>query len=160
VQIDEAFLDRVSSELFERSARAALRHERARGPAELTIVLASDESIRKLNRIYRGVDLLTDVLAFGSAAGDGFVTPPDTPPYLGDVIISYPRAEAQAQSAGHPVDAELQLLTVHGVLHLLGHDHADPDQKAVMWAAQTEILRELGASVVESVSEQAEWDAD
>jgi probable rRNA maturation factor len=101
--------------------------------------------MRELNRIYRGVDATTDVLAFGTEEADAFAfaTPPEASQYLGDVIVSFPQAEAQAQAAGHPVEAELQLLTVHGVLHLLGHDHALPGEKALMWAAQSEILQQL-----------------
>jgi probable rRNA maturation factor len=68
-------------------------------------------------------------------------------PYLGDIAISLPRATAQAEAAGHPVAAELQLLTVHGVLHLLGHDHAEPEEKAAMWAAQAAVLATLGVTL-------------
>jgi probable rRNA maturation factor len=143
VRIDDAFLERVSSDLLTRSAAAVLTHQGVHGPAELTIVLTSDKGVRELNRAYRGFSAATDVLAFGSEQADGFVTPPGTPRYLGDVVISFPRAEAQAKSAHHPVETEVQLLVVHGVLHLLGHDHADPDLKAVMWAAQAEILQRV-----------------
>ncbi len=147
VQIADAFRGRVDPELFRRSAVAALRHQGATGPAELTVVLSDDQVMRELNRAYRGVDATTDVLAFGTEEADGFAfaTPPEVSRYLGDVIVSFPQAEAQAQVAGHPVETEteLQLLTVHGVLHLLGHDHALPDEKAVMWAAQSKILEQL-----------------
>ncbi len=67
--------------------------------------------------------------------------------YLGDVIISYPRAQAQAQAGGHALPAELQLLVVHGVLHLLGHDHGAPAEKEAMWALQAEILQRLGCAI-------------
>jgi probable rRNA maturation factor len=143
VQIDGAWQSRVGSELFTHAAAAVLRHQGVDGPAELTIVLTGDENVRELNRIYRGVDAATDVLAFEGADPDGFVMPTGVPRYLGDVIISFPRAESQAQCARHPVENELRLLTVHGVLHLLGHDHTHPEQKAAMWAAQAQILREL-----------------
>jgi probable rRNA maturation factor len=145
VQIADAFRRRVRPELFKRSAVATLRHQGATGPAELTVVLTDDQIMRELNRTYGGVDATTDVLAFGMEEVDEFAfsMPPDASRYLGDVIVSFPRAEAQAQAAGHPVEAELQLLTVHGVLHLLGHDHALPGEEAVMWAAQSEILQQL-----------------
>jgi len=139
-----------------RTARATLSYADVNGPAELTVVVTGDGSVRRLNRTYCGVDAPTDVLAFSSGNPQSFVSPVETAQYLGDVIISYQRAEAQAQSAGHPVDAELQLLTVHGVLHLLGHDHAQPDQKGVMWNAQAEILRQLGAPVADPTPESAE----
>lgn len=126
------------SEQAIRAAGAALRHEGAEG--DLTILLAEDARLRELNRDYLGVDAPTDVLAFPAAETD-----PDTgAAYLGDLLISIPRAQAQAQAADHPLGAELQLLVVHGVLHLLGHDHAEPADKARMWAAQADVLKGLG----------------
>jgi probable rRNA maturation factor len=113
----------------------------------LTLVITGDEHIQALNRQYRAIDAPTDVLAFADEeTTQAFVTAPDEAAYLGDVIISCPRAEAQAQAAGHPLETELQLLVVHGVLHLLGHDHATPAQKRKMWAAQTEILDSIASS--------------
>jgi probable rRNA maturation factor len=145
VQIDDAFWHRARPELFTRSANAVLRHQGVAPPVELTIVLTGDDVVRELNRTYRGIDAPTDVLAFGDEAQDdvSFATPPGALRYLGDVIISYPRAEAQAQGAGHSVEAELRLLSVHGVLHLLGHDHAESDEAAIMWTTQSQILQEL-----------------
>jgi probable rRNA maturation factor len=64
--------------------------------------------------------------------------------YLGDILISVSRAAEQAKTAGYDVRDELQLLVVHGVLHLLGHDHAEAEGKARMWAAQSEVLERLG----------------
>jgi probable rRNA maturation factor len=136
-----------------RSASAALGYVRFAGPVELAIVITSDAQVRYLNRHYRGVDSPTDVLAFWQAEGDGFVIPPGAPRYLGDVIISFQTAEAQARRAGHSVEAELQLLTVHGVLHLLGYDHAQQDEKTAMWAAQTEILGALGVAIADPAPE-------
>jgi probable rRNA maturation factor len=153
VQIDEPFQGRADAATLASSVRATLRHQRVSGPAALTVVVTGDGNVRRLNRTYRGVDATTDVLAFGDAEGDGFISPPGVPRYLGDVIISLPRAEAQAARAGHPLEAELQLLTVHGVLHLLGHDHAEPADKVVMWAAQAEILQALGAPVADPAPE-------
>jgi probable rRNA maturation factor len=69
--------------------------------------------------------------------------------YLGDVAIAVPTAERQAAIKGHTPLAELQLLAVHGVLHLLGHDHLDAGQKAAMWAAQAAILGKLGLASIQ-----------
>jgi len=71
------------------------------------------------------VDAPTDVLAFGAGTEEHFVSAPESPPYLGDVVISYQRALAQAQELGHAVAEELKLLVVHGILHLLGYDHQE-----------------------------------
>jgi probable rRNA maturation factor len=115
---------------------------------ELAIVITGDDQIQALNRQYRQVDAPTDVLAFAATEASGaFVEAPAEALYLGDIVISYPRAEAQAQAGGHPTSAELQLLVVHGVLHLLGYEHATAAQKRTMWAAQAEIMQAIGAPI-------------
>lgn len=128
----------VSSELIERAARSALANQSADG--DLTIVLTDDVQLRELNRDYLGVDAPTDVLSFPASETD----PETGARYLGDLLLSIPRAEEQARAAGHPLESEVQLLVVHGTLHLLGHDHAEPDEKSKMWKAQGEILDSLG----------------
>ncbi|NPA92164.1 MAG: rRNA maturation RNase YbeY [Chloroflexi bacterium] len=140
LQIDEPYQPHVDREQLEAAVEEALRHQRAPQEASLSLRIASDEPVRVLNARYRGVDKATDVLSFP----DGSPDPETGAPYLGDIIIAYPQAEAQAQKGGHPVMWELCLLTVHGVLHLLGHDHATEEEKARMWAAQKEILTRLG----------------
>jgi probable rRNA maturation factor len=125
--------------LVEQAVRAALAHQAA-SQGGLTVLLTDDAQVRSLNHAYLGLDEPTDVLAFPAAETD-----PETGiSYLGDVVISVPRAAEQAASGGHALEAELQLLAVHGVLHLLGHDHAEAEQKDRMWAAQAEILAGLG----------------
>ncbi len=141
IRADKAYRQQIDPRCLREAARKTLAHESAPSRAELTLVITGDDEIRDLNRRYRGVDASTDVLSFADAAADMRLV---EPVYLGDVIISYPRAEAQAASAGHSVTAELLLLVVHGILHLLGHDHADRAEKRKMWAAQTEILNGLG----------------
>jgi probable rRNA maturation factor len=142
VQIAPEFANVVSAERLQAAAGAVLRHESRSG--ELTLVLGDDQSIQALNRDFLGEDAPTDVLSF-SAQEDGgpFVAAQEAETYLGDVIISYPRAAEQAAERGHPVEQELDLLVVHGVLHLLGYDHAGEDEKAVMWARQDDILGSL-----------------
>ena len=147
IQIDADFAGQADADRLRQAALATLRHQGIEGAVELTLVVSGDEAVRRLNQTYRGVDAPTDVLSFGNEEQAGFATAPDAPRYLGDVIVSFPRAEAQAAQVGHPVGDELRLLVVHGVLHLLGHDHAEPGEKDVMWAAQTEILYDLGTSV-------------
>ncbi len=128
-------------DLLDRAATAAL--DLSGVPAgDLTIVLVDDARIQGLNRDFLGHDTPTDVLSFPADQED-----PDTGRlYLGDVVISLARASEQAAERGHAVEAEMQLLAVHGVLHLLGHDHAEAGEKERMWAAQAEILERLGIS--------------
>ena len=132
--------NKVSTEWIERAAQAALVHQSAAG--DITVVLADNPRLQELNREYLGIDAPTDVLSFPASETD----PETGAHYLGDILISIPRAEEQSQSGGHPLEAELQLLVVHGVLHLLGYDHAEAGEKAKMWKAQSEILEALGLS--------------
>jgi probable rRNA maturation factor len=135
----------VSEQLMENAAVQALRHQAAPEDADLTIVLTDDAQLHTLNRDYLNVDAPTDVLSFPSDQTD----PETGSRYLGDILLSVERAAVQAAGAGHSVEAEAQLLVVHGVLHLLGHDHADPAEKARMWKAQAEILSSLGLGHIE-----------
>ena len=110
---------------------------------ELGLVIGDDAEIQDLNRQYRGIDAPTDVLSFAmteSGSDHPFVLPAGMPLYLGDVIVSYPRAIEQARAAGHSVAEELDLLIVHGVLHLLGYDHDTNDRKKAMWNRQETII--------------------
>jgi len=127
--------------LLQRAAHLALGAE---SDADLTIVLTDDAQLHELNREYPGVDAPTDVLSFPASESD----PETGRPYLGDILISIPRAERQAQAAGHSLEDEVQLLVIHGTLHLLGHDHAEAGEKSRMWAAQAEVLERLGLSHV------------
>lgn len=128
----------VSSALIERAVLSALSHQSADG--DITIVLTDDAQLHELNRDYLGVDAPTDVLSFPASETD----PETGARYLGDILISVPRAEEQARAAGHPLESEVQLLVVHGTLHLLGYDHAEADEKTKMWKAQAEILEAIG----------------
>jgi probable rRNA maturation factor len=133
----------VPAELIERAALAVLAHQSAAG--DLSIVLTDDAQLQQLNRDYLGFDVPTDVLSFPASELD----PETGAPYLGDVLVSIPRAESQARTASHPLEAELQLLVVHGVLHLLGYDHAEPEAKEKMWAAQAQVLESIGLAGIE-----------
>ena len=147
VQIDEPFQDRVQPELLRRTAQGALNHQQVSSPCELAVVVTDDGALHELNLRHRHVDAPTDVLAFPDDTTGPFVAAPGLHRYLGDVIISFQRAEAQAAAAGHDVRAELQLLVVHGVLHLLGYDDSEADQRTQMWVAQAQILDMLGVEV-------------
>jgi probable rRNA maturation factor len=126
--------------LLENAARGALEHESESSDVELSIILTDDARLHELNLNYLNVDAPTDVLSFPASETD----PETGARYIGDILISIPRAQSQAAAAGHPLEAEVQLLVVHGILHLLGHDHARAKEKARMWKAQAEILERLG----------------
>jgi probable rRNA maturation factor len=137
----------VDSTHVEQVAHTALHMESVPSDASLTVVITDDDEIQSLNRQFRDTDAPTDVLSFADdAPNPAFVHAPDEPPYLGDVILSFPRARAQAAEQGHSVEREVRLLVVHGVLHLLGYDHSEPDGEAAMWARQGAILDVLEAA--------------
>jgi probable rRNA maturation factor len=144
VQVYDQFQDQVPLDLLHRAASETLAHQQVKEPSELAVVVTDDEVLHELNRRHRDVDAPTDVLAFPDETHGPFVGAPGLPRYLGDVIISFPRAEAQAAEAGHDVQIELQLLVVHGVLHLLGYDDLEEEQRARMWDVQAEVLGALG----------------
>ncbi len=121
------------------------------------VAIADDDTVRGLNRRHRGLDETTDVLAFSNLSagryyGDEpaqstgepgpFVTPPEQAAEIGEVIISYPQAARQARGAGHSVRREMSDLLAHGLLHLLGYDHEDPEDEARMTARQRVLLAE------------------
>jgi probable rRNA maturation factor len=133
----------IDTDLMIQAAEAALAHQGFPRESEMTVVLSDDAQLHDLNRQFSGIDAPTDVLSFPA----GELDPESGATYLGDIIISGERAVAQAKNAGHPVMQELQLLVVHGVLHLLGHDHAQADEKARMWADQAAILAALGIEI-------------
>jgi probable rRNA maturation factor len=110
------------------------------GQTDMGIVIGDDVFIKILNHKFRQVDAPTDVLSFPT----GEVDPDTTDLYLGDVVISLPRAQEQATAGGHALLEELQLLVVHGTLHLLGYDHASGSEKEKMQASQDKILDQLG----------------
>ena len=131
--------------LLERAVNAALAHESQPLDSELSIVLTDEARLQQLNRDYLGIDAPTDVLSFPASETD----PETGARYIGDILISMPRARAQAESAGHPLQWEVQLLVIHGILHLLGHDHAEPEEKERMWNSQAEILESLGLGSIQ-----------
>ena len=132
-------------DLLERAAQAALQHESESLDSDLSIVLTDDARLQELNRDYLGIDAPTDVLSFPASETD----PETGARYIGDILISIPRAQSQADAAGHALASEVQLLVVDGVLHLLGHDHGEPKEKTRMWKAQAEILDSLGLGNVQ-----------
>jgi probable rRNA maturation factor len=109
----------------------------------LTIVLTDSDRLRQLNRRFAGEDHPTDVLSFPDGSRD-----PDTGEvYLGDVLIAVSVAGQQARQAGHQLADELTLLAVHGTLHLAGYNHANPEERAMMWRMQDAILGGLNCDI-------------
>ena len=124
---------------FERLAAFVLEREEAPENLELSIALVELAEMTELNIRYRGKEGPTDVLSFG-CDDPCAVLGPDEPVTLGDVVIAPEVAEAQAAEYGHTVEEELNLLLVHGVLHLLGYEHEDDADAEVMQARERAVL--------------------
>ncbi len=147
IQVEE-HVGPVDIKPLRKAALATLAQQDVREACEVVVVISDDAALHDLNARFRGIDAPTDVLSFADDTRGPYVGGGGKfPRYLGDIVISIDRAREQAAAAGGTLAQELQLLTVHGVLHLLGHDHAEPAQKAAMWAAQTAILTALGANI-------------
>ncbi len=113
-------------------------------PAELSVTVTDDETVRSLNREYAGEDAVTDVLSFSQREGEEFAAPEDSVPPLGEVIIAYPQALRQATEHRRSLEAEVARLLIHGILHLLGYDHAEPEDERRMRAREEELLGTTG----------------
>ncbi|MSP57189.1 MAG: rRNA maturation RNase YbeY [Myxococcales bacterium] len=107
------------------------------GSSELSLVLCDDAFIHDLNRTWRGVDSATDVLSFAMGEGDDADLHPEM---LGDIVLSMETAARQADEQGHPLEAEVRVLLVHGFLHLLGYDHIEEDDAVEMKEAEGRLL--------------------
>ncbi len=143
VSIGEPFTASVSEDRLEGIARRVLETEDT-PTIELSVTVTDDETIRSLNREYAGEDKVTDVLSFSQREGEEFASPPDGVPPLGEVLIAYPQAARQAAERGHSADEEVARLLIHGVLHLLGYDHAEPEEERRMRAREEALAREMG----------------
>lgn len=112
-------------------------------PIELAIVLADDAMVRRLNREYRGIDKPTNVLSFGADAG-GRSLAQDAPVLLGDVVLAYGTVAAEASTQRKAMSDHASHLVVHGILHLLGHDHQTSREARAMETIETDVLFRLG----------------
>ena len=152
VLIDEGLEGRPEAGWLESIAGKVLAAQGVGPDAEMGLVMATQESVQDLNRSYLGKDRPTDVMAFSMLPAESeteadvppFVAPPDGLSHLGEVIISYPQAVIQAGEHNHPVEREITILIIHGILHLLGYDDEEPELKQQMSAREQEVLSEIG----------------
>ena len=146
IRVDRDFQERIDKRWLRRLVKESLRAHSLEAQVELSLLVTDDATVRELNRTYRGKDKATDVLSFAleadrrGGAAAGFVMPPGEMVHLGEVIVSYPKAVEQAAQRLHPVEDELALLVVHGVLHLLGYDHDKPVREREMRSMERKVL--------------------
>ena len=140
VTINPEYNSLISSEWLETLIKHVLESYFEDPDCQVSIALENDTAVQDLNRQYREMDSTTDVLSFEG----GYQDPESGFFHLGDIIISVPQTQKQAIAAGHSFKQELALLAVHGILHLRGYDHAEPQEKEVMWHEQDKVLYEIG----------------
>lgn len=134
VEIDEKHLQHIASTVLN-------DYDFRRGEPEFTLSFVAPEDIQRLNRTFRKVDAVTDVLSFESG---GETDPGSGREYIGDIVICISRAKEQAELSGHRLIDEISLLEIHGLLHLLGYDHYTDEEKQEMWKEQNGYLERLG----------------
>lgn len=135
----------LDAEAFVRLAEFVLDREDVPAAAELSLALVDPDEMAELNERYRDIAAPTDVLSF--PCDDPCPVESDEPITLGDVVIAPQIAEKQALEVGHTVEDELNLLVVHGILHLLGYDHETDEDAEVMQARQSALLEAYAASL-------------
>ena len=135
------------AELLEQVVDFAVKQVLGEDEVELTVTLTDGETIREINKEHRGIDSETDVLSFPlwdrRAGEEPFINPDTDAIMLGDIIISIPRMKEQAEEYGHSERRELAYLCIHGVLHLLGYDHIEENDKTEMRGKEEELLSAL-----------------
>ena len=156
VLVKREFVVKVSKSWFRCLIKKVLDYEEITHSIELSLVITDERTIRNLNKLYRKQDKYTDVLAFSMVQDihkkeeQPFIVAPDDVTYLGEVLISYPIAVKQALEQSHSVEKELALLTIHGILHLLGYDHEKDQERQMMRQREREILDSINLEKLHS----------
>ncbi len=138
IQIDEEMID-----LLKKTVLQCLKTEGRELDYEISISFVDDNEIRLLNKQYRGIDKATDVLSFSMLTGDEVIKH-SLPILLGDIVISVQSALRQSNEFGHTLEREIVYLTMHSMLHLLGYDHLNKEDKKQMREREKEIMKLLG----------------
>ncbi len=135
-KLNQKYLNKIAAE--------TLKIAKFRKPTEISLVITGEKRIKSLNKKYRNINKITDVLSFGNEELDnksaGFVNLPDKIIYLGEVFVCYQQAVKQAKQKKHSMKKELAILLIHGILHLLGYDHKGDYKDSEMKVLEEKIL--------------------
>jgi len=161
VYVLDDFIKLISLEQLHKVAEVSLSFESPESPLAMDLSIVDDKIVRELNKQYRGLDERTDVLAFasfnqGHFYGDSnllrekdaniqFITPPGHKTNIGEIIISFDQAKRQCATFDYKIEEEIDFLIVHGILHLFGYDHIEPDEEVEMKKRTNQIFLELKA---------------
>jgi len=139
---DKFKIDSNIAKLIEKVAIECMKVDNKSLNYEVSVTFVDDEEIRALNKVYRNIDSSTDVLSFPMGEEDIFDVP--YTPLLGDIVISAETAQRQAREFGHSVEREIAYLTAHSMFHLIGYDHINEGDKAIMREKEKLVMRNLG----------------
>ena len=142
-------LDKTNEKLIKKVVSTVLEAEGICHDVDVYITLMDNDEIHKINKEYRNVDRPTDVLSFPMFERDEIIDlkepkTNDIEEILGDILISVPKVKEQANEYGHSFERELSYLVTHGMLHLLGYDHMEDDEKKIMREHEEMVLHKLG----------------
>ena len=135
------------NERYSEIAKAAFSYLDVKENYEIDVSLVDDETIHKINRDYRNVDRVTDVISFAfndDKDPNDQINSLEVQKMLGEILICLPQAKRQAAEIGNTLERELSFLFTHGLLHLLGYDHMTPEDEAIMFPLQEKILGLVG----------------
>lgn len=147
---DKHLVDEKLQQLVQNVAETALEHEGFNKKSEISVLFVDNEQIREINNDFRQIYSATDVLSFPMLSFDGTKVVDDIGDsylgtvVLGDIVLSLERAAAQAEEYGHSFEREVGFLVCHSVLHLLGYDHEEESERAVMREKEEAILEKIG----------------
>jgi probable rRNA maturation factor len=137
----------LEEETLQQVTQHAMAYLRVHPHSDVAVVLVDEAAMEELNVQWMGEPGPTDVLSFPmDELRPGLEGEEESEGILGDIVLCPSVAQAQADTAGHSLSAELRMLTVHGLLHLVGYDHAEPDEEKEMFGLQADILALFDAS--------------
>jgi probable rRNA maturation factor len=142
IMIDSEYESKLDTTILQNAIQITLVSAN-KANADVTLKITGDEEMHHLNQTYRNIDHTTDVLSFNQ----DYIDPETGRLYLGDVVISYAQAQAQAEANQRPLIEECNRLAIHGILHLLGYDHSEPEEKEIMWKKQENLLDKVMESL-------------
>ncbi|MCK5332434.1 rRNA maturation RNase YbeY [Candidatus Parcubacteria bacterium] len=145
LQIKNFTKQKINKKYLDQIANETLKIIKMRKPVEISLVITGEKRIRSLNKKYRGIDKVTDVLSFGNEEPDDterFIIPPDDVLHFGEIFICYPKIEKQAKKKKHSIKEEFSILLIHGILHLAGLDHMESYENSEMKNIENKVLSE------------------
>ncbi|MBW6440521.1 rRNA maturation RNase YbeY [Patescibacteria group bacterium] len=146
LQIKNFTKNRIEKKFLDKVAQETLKTLKLKKTVEISLVISGEKRIRTLNKKYRKIDKVTDVLSFGNEDTDNsvkFVFPSNNVISFGEIFICYPKIQKQAREKKHSTKKEFSILLIHGILHLAGFDHLESYENSVMKEIEIDVLKKL-----------------